>query len=159
MAEKETAIPQIRVVMMPKDTNGMGNIFGGVILSHLDLAAGEHARAIAPHLYVTKVIREVEFIAPVKVGDTVSFYTETVAVGKTSVTIRVRVSAERGIGKRVERRSARGAHLVEQVDVLLLRAKVRGVVVGRVLFGMMLAEAGGQLRTGARHDHIEQRHF
>ncbi len=87
---------------MPKDTNGMGNIFGGVILSHLDLAAGEHARAIAPHHYVTKVIREVEFIAPVKVGDTVSFYTETVAVGRTSVTIRVLVSAERGIGKREE---------------------------------------------------------
>lgn len=102
MTKKQPQIPQIRVVMMPKDTNGMGNIFGGVILSHLDLAAGEHARAIAPHHYVTKVIREVEFIAPVKVGDTVSFYTETVAVGRTSVTIRVLVSAERGIGKREE---------------------------------------------------------
>ncbi|MFN8392303.1 MAG: hotdog domain-containing protein [Bdellovibrionota bacterium] len=97
IAEKS---PQIRVVMMPKDTNAMGNIFGGVILSHLDLAAGEHARAIAPHLYVTKLIREVEFIAPVKVGDTVSFYASTVRVGRTSVTVRVLVAAERGIGKR-----------------------------------------------------------
>jgi acyl-CoA thioesterase YciA len=87
---------QIRVVMMPKDTNGMGNIFGGVILSHLDLAAGEHARRLFPkHRFVTKILREVDFIAPVKVGDTVSCYTETVKVGRTSVTVRVLVEAER----------------------------------------------------------------
>ena len=100
MTSQEIQIPQIRVVMMPKDTNGRGNIFGGVILSHLDLAAGEHARGIAPHLYVTKIIKEVDFIAPVKVGDTVSFYTEPVSVGKNSITIRVLVAAERGVGKR-----------------------------------------------------------
>ena len=92
-------IPRIRVVMLPKDTNALGNIFGGVILSHLDLAASEHARSIAPLRYVTKVMREVEFIAPVEVGDTVSFYTETVKLGRTSVTVRVLVCAERGIGK------------------------------------------------------------
>lgn len=96
----QNAIPQIRVVMLPKDTNSMGNIFGGVILSQLDLAAGEHARRIAPHLYVTKVIREVDFIAPVLVGDTVSFYTETVRIGRTSVTIKVTVASERGVGRR-----------------------------------------------------------
>ena len=94
------AVPQIRIVMLPKDTNALGSIFGGVILSHIDLAAGEHARGIAPHLYVTKVVREVEFIAPVKVGDMVSYYTETKAIGKTSVTVRVLVCAERGVGKR-----------------------------------------------------------
>lgn len=92
-------IPRIRIVMLPKDTNGLGNIFGGVILSQIDLAAGEHARRIAPHRYVTKVLREVEFIAPVKVGDTVSFYTETVCIGRTSVTVKVKVTAERGIGR------------------------------------------------------------
>ena len=98
--DEEWRIPQIRMVMLPKDTNSLGNIFGGVILSHLDLAAGEHARRIAPHLYVTKVLHEVDFIAPVEVGDTVSYYTETIRVGKTSVTIRVLVEAERGVGKR-----------------------------------------------------------
>lgn len=93
--------PQIRMVMLPKDTNALGSIFGGVILSHLDLAAGEHARKIAPqHRFVTKILREVDFIAPVKVGDTVSCYTETVAIGKTSITIKVLVEAERGLGKR-----------------------------------------------------------
>ena len=95
-------IPQIRVAMLPKDTNGMGNIFGGVILSHLDLAAGEHARRIAAHRYVTKIMREVEFIAPVLVGDLVSFYTETVKLGRTSITVRVLVTSERGLGTRQE---------------------------------------------------------
>ncbi len=92
--------PTIRVVMLPKDTNGLGAIFGGVILSHLDLAAGEHAKEVSPHRYVTKVMREVDFIAPVLVGDLVSFNTETVKEGRTSLTIKVRVTAERGIGRR-----------------------------------------------------------
>lgn len=91
--------PMIRVVMLPKDTNSLGHIFGGVILSHLDLAAGVHAQQIAPHKYVTKILREVDFIAPVHVGDTVSYYTETVSKGRTSVTIKVSVEAIRGIGK------------------------------------------------------------
>jgi len=93
-------IPQIRMVMLPKDTNAIGNIFGGVILSQLDLAAGEHARRIAPHLYVTKILHQVDFIAPVHVGDTVSYYTETIKMGRTSVTIRVVVESERGVGQR-----------------------------------------------------------
>ncbi len=92
--------PQIRMVMMPKDTNAVGSIFGGVILSHLDLAAAEHAKEVAPHRYVTKLIKEVEFISPVYVGDTVSYYTETTKLGRTSITIKVLVAAERGIGKR-----------------------------------------------------------
>lgn len=100
MMDKAPQTPTIRVVMLPKDTNGLGAIFGGVILSHLDMAAGEHARTVAPHRYVTKVMREVDFIAPVLVGDLVSFYTETVREGKTSLTIKVRVAAERGIGTR-----------------------------------------------------------
>lgn len=90
----------IRTVMMPRDTNGLGSIFGGHILSLIDLAAGQHARTIAPKRYVTKVMREVEFIAPVSVGDTVSFYAKTIKMGTTSVTIRVDVEAERGIGNR-----------------------------------------------------------
>ena len=83
--------------MMPRDTNSLGSIFGGYILSLIDLAAGQHARSIVPKTYVTKVIREVEFIAPVFVGDSVSFYTETVKIGRTSITMTVRVEATRGI--------------------------------------------------------------
>lgn len=87
--------PAIRVLLLPKDTNAHGTIFGGVILSQIDLASAIEARRIASQRYVTKAMREVEFHEPVFVGDIVSFYTETVRVGRTSVTIRVLVEAER----------------------------------------------------------------
>jgi len=97
----DTMTPQIRVVMLPKDTNALGSIFGGVILSYLDLAAAEHARREYPNnLFVTKILREVDFIAPVHVGDVVSCYTATTHVGTKSITIKVLVDAERGLGKR-----------------------------------------------------------
>lgn len=85
------------MVMMPKDTNPLGSIFGGHILSLIDQAAGQHARTIAPKKYVTKIMREVSFHAPVYVGDSVSFYTETMKLGTTSVTVKVEVEALRGV--------------------------------------------------------------
>ena len=88
-------IPAIKVLLLPKDTNAYGTIFGGVILSNIDLASAVEARKVAPHRYVTKAMREVEFHEPVFVGDSSSFYTETVRVGRTSVTVRVVVEAER----------------------------------------------------------------
>src|SRR4051812_47246694 len=98
-------IPAIKVLLLPKDTNPMGTIFGGVILSHIDLASSVEARKIAPHRYVTKAMHEVEFHEPVFLGDIVNFFTETVRVGRTSVTVRVSVEAERwgaGRGERVK---------------------------------------------------------
>lgn len=89
--------PAIRTVMMPRDTNALGSIFGGHILSLIDLAAGQAARVVAPKRYVTKVMREIEFIAPVFVGDIVSFYCEVTKVGRTSLTIRVDVESTRGV--------------------------------------------------------------
>ena len=88
--------PAIREVMMPRDTNPLGSIFGGHILSLIDMAAGQHARSVSPKKYVTKVMREVEFISPVFVGDIVSFYTSTIKVGRTSIGIKVDVEAKRG---------------------------------------------------------------
>lgn len=87
--------PAIRVLLLPKDTNAYGTIFGGVILSNIDLASAVEARKVAPHRYVTRAMREVEFHEPVFLGDIVSFFTETVRVGRTSVTVRVSVEAER----------------------------------------------------------------
>ncbi len=101
-AELETEIegfsdePMIRVLMMPKDTNPLGFIFGGVILSHLDIAAGEEALKSARQPVVTKVLRGVDFVARVHVGDWVSFYTRTKRVGQTSVTVEVLVVSHRG---------------------------------------------------------------
>lgn len=85
----------IRVMMMPKDTNPLGTIFGGVILSHLDLAGGIEARKHSNKKFVTKAMREVEFVAPVHLGDIVTFYTRTERIGTTSVTVDVEVEAER----------------------------------------------------------------
>ncbi|MEM8930250.1 MAG: acyl-CoA thioesterase [Acidobacteriota bacterium] len=92
--------PAIRVMLMPRDTNGMGTIFGGIILSQIDLAGAVEARRFAQGPVVTAAVREVEFHAPVFVGDLVSLYTETVDLGRTSVTVKVRVEAERKRGAR-----------------------------------------------------------
>ena len=87
--------PTLRVTMLPRDTNAHGTIFGGVILSHIDLAGGVAASRQARRNFVTRAMREVEFIAPVFVGDVVSFYTSVQRQGTTSLTIRVEVEAER----------------------------------------------------------------
>jgi acyl-CoA thioesterase YciA len=88
-------MPAIKLLLLPKDTNAFGTIFGGVILSNIDLASAVEARKTAPHRYVTRAMHEVEFHEPVYLGDIVSFYTETVKVGRTSITVRVSVEAER----------------------------------------------------------------
>jgi acyl-CoA thioesterase YciA len=95
-------VPAIKVLLLPKDTNALGTIFGGVILSNIDLASAVEARKAAPHRYVTKAMREVEFHAPVFLGDVVSFYTEAVRIGHTSITVKVTVIAERWGGGRGE---------------------------------------------------------
>ena len=87
--------PAIRVMLLPRDTNEAGTIFGGVILSHIDLAAAVECRKFGVRRYVTAAMKEVEFVAPVYVGDLVSFYTRTTRVGTTSLTVAVEVEAER----------------------------------------------------------------
>jgi acyl-CoA thioesterase YciA len=88
-------VPAIKLLLLPKDTNAYGTIFGGVILSNIDLASAVEARKVAPHRFVTRAMREVEFHEPVFLGDLVSFYTETIRIGRTSVTVKVSVEAER----------------------------------------------------------------
>ena len=89
------ADPAIRVTLMPKDTNAHGTIFGGVILSYIDIAAAIEVRKHTTKKIVTKAMHEVIFMAPVFVGDIVSFYTELVKIGNTSIRVRVVVEAER----------------------------------------------------------------
>jgi acyl-CoA thioesterase YciA len=79
--------------MMPRDTNADGTIFGGVILSLMDQAAYIEAMRQAHHRYVTVAFKEVEFHKPVYVGDVLSLYSETTRMGRTSITIHVRVRA------------------------------------------------------------------
>ena len=87
--------PAIRVVMTPRDANYLGTIFGGVILSYIDQAGAVEAHQRSDRKLVTVAMHEVKFIAPVLIGDLVSFYTETIKIGNTSITIRVTVDATR----------------------------------------------------------------
>src|SRR2546428_3865720 len=87
--------PAIRVAMLPRDTNSQGTIFGGVILSYIDMAGAIEAhRHTGMDRFVTVAMREVIFHEPVFVGDLVSYYSETVKIGTTSITVRVVVAAD-----------------------------------------------------------------
>src|SRR5262245_16338602 len=93
----------IQVVMMPRDTNPLGSIFGGVILSYIDQAGAIGARREVvraggelPFL-VTVAVNRVEFKCPVLVGDVVRFLTRLVRMGRTSITMDILVEAERGL--------------------------------------------------------------
>lgn len=88
--------PAIRITLLPRDTNSQGTIFGGVILSYIDMAGAIEAhRRTRVERFVTVAMREVIFHQPVFVGDLVSFYAETVHIGTTSITVRIVVEAER----------------------------------------------------------------
>ena len=92
----------VKVVMMPRDTNPMGTIFGGVLLSYIDQAGVIGAIfECATHgwpqrVLVTVAMNAVEFHQPVFVGDVVSFWTDVKKVGRTSITVHVSVECERG---------------------------------------------------------------
>jgi len=87
--------PAIRVLMMPRDTNAWGTIFGGVILSYIDQAGAVEAVDCCCEHVVTVAMDKVEFHQPVQVGDLVSFHTELVKTGRTSITVKVTVEAQR----------------------------------------------------------------
>lgn len=92
--------PAIRLTMMPRDTNAHGTVFGGIILSYIDVAGGvEAARHTAHPRFVTVAMDKVVFHEPVFVGDLVTFYAETQRVGNTSIAVRVWVEAERFGGR------------------------------------------------------------
>lgn len=102
----------IRVVMMPKDTNALGTIFGGIILSYIDQAGAVEGHRHVRGKLVTVAMHEVEFLAPVFVGDLVTFWTETIRLGRTSITVRVEVEAERPFGERLGLRKVTEAVVV-----------------------------------------------
>jgi len=93
---KEFHDPALRITLLPRDTNRHGTIFGGVILSHIDLAGAIEARKTCGlYNFVTVAMDKVVFHKPVFVGDVVSFYTATKKIGRTSVTVKVVVEATR----------------------------------------------------------------
>lgn len=90
-----TREPVIKIIAMPKDANADGDIFGGWILSMMDMAGGVAARKIAGRRVVTVAMDKVVFHKPVYIGDCVECVAELVKVGNTSLTIRIETFVER----------------------------------------------------------------
>ena len=86
---------ELRTIAMPADTNAYGDIFGGWLLSQMDLAAGAHAIQQARGRVATVGIEAMTFHLPVYVGDQVSCYCRTVRIGRTSIAVRVESWARR----------------------------------------------------------------
>jgi acyl-CoA thioesterase YciA len=93
--------PTLRVVPMPADANQHGDIFGGWVMSQVDIAGGILAARRARGRVATVAVNAFVFKQPVLVGDVVSFYSEITHVGRTSVTVDVQVYAERNPGKMI----------------------------------------------------------
>ena len=87
--------PALRVMPMPADANQNGDIFGGWIMSQVDIAGGTVAGRIARGRVATVAVKEFVFKQPVQIGDVLSFYVDVVRIGNTSVTVNVEVYAER----------------------------------------------------------------
>lgn len=112
----EGQVPAIRQVMMPRDTNANGTIFGGIILAQIDLAAAIEAHRWHPGRLATVAMDKVVFKRPVFVGDLVSFYTSTERVGTTSVTVCVDVWAQRRFGSNTRVRVTRATVTMVATD-------------------------------------------
>ncbi len=87
--------PALRVMPMPADANQHGDIFGGWIMSQVDIAGGTLAGRMARGRVATVAVKEFVFKQPVQIGDVLSFYVDLVRVGSTSITVNVQVYAER----------------------------------------------------------------
>lgn len=79
----------LRTLAMPADANPSGDIFGGWVMSQMDLAAAVRANEISAGRTVTVAVHEIVFKKPVKIGDTLCVYSEIVKIGRTSITLRI----------------------------------------------------------------------
>ena len=88
-------VPAVRTLAMPADANASGDIFGGWLLSQMDIAGGIAAHELARGRVATVAVEAMEFNLPVYVGDLVSCYAEVTRVGRTSITVHVETEARR----------------------------------------------------------------
>ena len=106
---KPAGEPTVRTLAMPRDTNGLGDIFGGWLMSHADIAGAIRAYRRAGGKVVTVAVDRFSFLEPVYVGDVVSFFSRIEHVGTTSLKVMIEVYAERpGPGPAEEIRVAEG---------------------------------------------------
>ena len=85
----------LKVIPLPSDTNGNGDIFGGWVMSQVDLAGSVLCARVAQGRIATVAVNEFIFKQPVRVGDLLSFYSSVLRIGRTSITVQVEVFAER----------------------------------------------------------------
>ena len=85
--QQDTGVLVIRTIAMPADTNPAGDIFGGWIMSQMDLAAGNMAGRVSQGRGATVAVEAMQFLRPVKVGDEVTIYADLIKIGRTSMTI------------------------------------------------------------------------
>jgi len=90
--------PTLRITTRPNDANRSGDIFGGWLMSQIDIAGAIAAVEVAKGSVVTVAVKELQFIRPLYIYDVVSFYTKVIKTGKTSVTIFIEVYAQRNYG-------------------------------------------------------------
>ena len=98
MTTNDSRQPVLRVVPGPSDINSNGHIFGGWVLSQMDIAAGIVAARRANGAVATVAIERMEFIAPIELRDLISVYAAVEKVGRTSMAIRIEVVADRDRG-------------------------------------------------------------
>ena len=96
-------VPAIRTIAMPADANSNGDIFGGWMMSQMDLAGGVAAVQRAQGRVVTVAVDAMTFHLPVNVGDLVSCYAQVTRVGRTSLTVKIDAWVQRRIGRHMER--------------------------------------------------------
>jgi len=96
----------LRTLAMPGDANAAGDIFGGWVMAQMDLASGIRAAERACGRVVTAAVKEMAFELPVKIGDTLSIYTDIARVGRTSITLTVEAWAQRYLTTTLEKVTA-----------------------------------------------------
>ena len=107
--------PIIRTVPQPADMNGNGDIFGGWVLSQMDIAGGALAARTAKGRVATVAITAMTFVQPIKVGDMVSIYGEVSKVGRTSITISLETVVRRR-HEQVDIRVTHGTYVFVAID-------------------------------------------
>ncbi len=105
----------LRTLAMPADANPAGDIFGGWVMAQMDLASGIRAAERARGRVVTAAVKEMAFVSPVKIGDTLSVFTEIERVGRTSITLIVEAWAHRSRYAKLEKVTA-GTFIMVALD-------------------------------------------
>lgn len=115
-ADGPQGILALQTLAMPKDTNANGDIFGGWLVSQMDLAAGIATKSVARGRSATVAIEKVTFIAPVVVGSTVSCFTQLIKTGKTSMHFKVEVWMSLLVGEDQRKKVAEGVFIFVAID-------------------------------------------